>query len=81
LRSEILFCHEYDIHLEFDQSNEVVNDIIEAWKGKNIIQEKVYLNKKALQIIDLQGLKSGGGEGPSIEHLTALFALVQQIKH
>ncbi len=41
LHSEILFCHEYDIHLEFDQPNEVVNDIIEAWKSKNIIQEKV----------------------------------------
>lgn len=37
LTCEILFCHEYDIHLEFDQSNITVNSIIEAWKKKNII--------------------------------------------
>jgi hypothetical protein len=34
---EILFCHEYDIHLEFNQSNMVVNAIIEAWKRKDMI--------------------------------------------
>ncbi|HEY4287802.1 MAG TPA: hypothetical protein VGN00_11940 [Puia sp.] len=37
LDCEILFCHEYDIHLEFDQPNMVVNTIIEAWKKRDII--------------------------------------------
>jgi hypothetical protein len=34
---EVLFCHEYDIHLEFDRSNVIVAAIIEAWKSKDII--------------------------------------------
>ena len=38
---EILFCHEYDIHLEFDEPNEVVNDIIKGWRTGNIIQENI----------------------------------------
>jgi hypothetical protein len=40
LNSEILFCHEFDIHLEFDEINNVVNDIIEAWGSRDIIQGK-----------------------------------------
>lgn len=37
LGCEILFCHEYDIHLEFDQSNVVVNAITVAWNSKDMI--------------------------------------------
>ena len=37
LDCEILFCHEYDIHLEFDQPNVTVNAIIEAWERRNMI--------------------------------------------
>jgi len=37
LDCEILFCHEYDIHLEFDHSNMVVNTIIEGWKRRDMI--------------------------------------------
>lgn len=33
-KCEILFCHEYDIHLEFDEINKVVKDIIESWRNK-----------------------------------------------
>lgn len=36
---EILFCHEYDIHLEFDQRNVTVNAIFEAWERKDIIHQ------------------------------------------
>jgi hypothetical protein len=41
LNCEILFCHEYDIHLEFDKPNEVVNDIIKGWRTRNLIQENM----------------------------------------
>jgi hypothetical protein len=34
---EILFCHDCDIHLKFDQSNMVVTAIIEAWKRRDMI--------------------------------------------
>jgi hypothetical protein len=39
------------------------------------------INKKAPQIIDLQGLISGGGDESSIEHLSYLLSLIQQLKH
>ena len=37
---EILFCHECDIHLSFNQSNEIVNDILKDWQEKNIISPR-----------------------------------------
>jgi len=39
------------------------------------------VQKKAPQIIDLQGLISGGGEGAPIEHLTSFLALIQRLKY
>jgi hypothetical protein len=36
----ILFCHEHDIHLDYNETNKIVAAIISAWETKNIIQEK-----------------------------------------
>ena len=37
------------------------------------------INKKAPQIIDLQGLKFCGADESSIEHLSSLFTILQKI--
>jgi hypothetical protein len=37
---EILFCHEHDIHLNYNEANELINKIIDARNAKNIIHEK-----------------------------------------
>lgn len=34
---QILFCHEFDIHLDFDENNNLVDDIIGRWKKKRIL--------------------------------------------
>jgi hypothetical protein len=38
--TEILFCHEHDIHLSYNETNELVTNILDAWEAKGIIQEK-----------------------------------------
>ena len=35
--TEILFCHETDIHLRYIDENALVNDILKLWKVKNYL--------------------------------------------
>ena len=37
IRIEILFCHEKDIHLRYNDSNEVVKDILDLLRNKNLL--------------------------------------------
>jgi len=53
-------------------------DFIRNHLSKN---KKNPANKKAPQVIDLQGLNFGGGEGIPIEHLTTLFHFIQTLKN
>jgi hypothetical protein len=39
-RCEIRFCHDYDIHLDFEEHNQVVDAILKAWKNRKIIWEE-----------------------------------------
>ena len=37
---EFLFCHESDIHLSFNDANEITASIIDTWNSKEIIHSK-----------------------------------------
>ncbi len=37
LETQIIFCHEADIHIEFNKVNGVVADILNSWKLKGIV--------------------------------------------
>ncbi len=37
LDTQILFCHEEDIHIEFNQINGFVSDIVNTWKSKGMM--------------------------------------------
>jgi len=37
LETEIVFCHEADIHIEFNRVNKVVSDILNNWNDRGII--------------------------------------------
>lgn len=37
LDTQIVFCHEADLHIEFNETNPVVIDILKLWKEKNLI--------------------------------------------
>jgi hypothetical protein len=34
---EILFCHERDIHLRYNDTNQLVLDILQLWKDKSLL--------------------------------------------
>lgn len=34
---EILFCHEADIHIDFNKYNPIVSEILNVWKAKELI--------------------------------------------
>jgi hypothetical protein len=38
LETEILICHECDIHLSYNNSNTLVENVINEWKASGIIQ-------------------------------------------
>ena len=40
LQTEIMFCHEMDIHLEFNSENKITNEIINYWNLNNLIKIK-----------------------------------------
>lgn len=40
LKIEFLFCHERDIHLSFNNANEIVSSVIGSWESKEIIHSK-----------------------------------------
>lgn len=37
LETEVLFCHEADLHLSFNYPNALVLDILNSWKAKELI--------------------------------------------
>ena len=37
LETEITFCHESDIHIEFQELTKVVSDILQNWDAKGIV--------------------------------------------
>lgn len=37
IETEILFCHEMDIHLSFNDENKITNEIIDYWEHENYI--------------------------------------------
>lgn len=40
INTEILFCHEHDIHLSYNEANPIVHSILDAWNAKDLILEK-----------------------------------------
>ena len=38
--TEILFCHEHDIHLNYNETNKIVSDVLNAWEAEGIVHEK-----------------------------------------
>ena len=40
LQTEILFCHELDIHLRYNQENTIIQEILQYWETKGLIHER-----------------------------------------
>lgn len=38
LQTEILFCHERDIHLRYNEQNSIIAEILKLWQSKKIIR-------------------------------------------
>jgi hypothetical protein len=45
LQTEIMFCHEMDIHVKFNSENKITNEIINYWELENYI--KIRKNKNS----------------------------------
>jgi hypothetical protein len=37
IKTEILFCHEMDIHLRYQQKNPITETIVESWKANDLV--------------------------------------------
>jgi hypothetical protein len=52
LETQILFCHEADLHIEFNKTNAVIRDVLDSWKGKGLVH-CVRKNKTDIAFEDL----------------------------
>lgn len=55
LNTEIIFCHESDIHIEFNAKNDVVSKILDSWLSEGIVQSALR-NKEKISLQDLQSV-------------------------
>jgi len=46
LETEIKFCHETDLHIDFNRANPITTEIINSWKAKGIVHHITRINEK-----------------------------------